>query len=54
MRIGQVELREFEYIRHGTLSLIANWEIALGRVLTPSIGATRNEYDARQPHCQHD
>lgn len=45
MRIGQVELREFEYIRHGTLSLIANWEIALGRVLTPSIGATRNEYD---------
>ncbi len=45
MRIGQVELREFEYVRHGTLSLIANWEIALGRVLTPSIGATRNEYD---------
>lgn len=45
MRIGRVERREFEYVRHGTLSLIANWEIALGRVLTPSIGATRNESD---------
>lgn len=45
MRIGRVERTEFEYIRHGTQSLIGNWEIALGRVLTPSIGATRNEYD---------
>jgi hypothetical protein len=34
-----------EYIRHGTQSLIANWEIALGQVITPSIGATRNEFD---------
>jgi hypothetical protein len=37
--------QEFEYIRHGTQSLIANWEIALGQVITPSIGATRNEFD---------
>ncbi len=28
MRPGKVERQEFEYIRHGTLSLIANWEIA--------------------------
>ena len=37
--------QEFEYIRHGTQTLIANWEIALGQVITPSIGATRNEFD---------
>ena len=45
MRPGKVELIEFEYIRHGTQSLIANWEVALGRVITASIGPTRTEYD---------
>lgn len=25
--------------------MIANWEIAFGQVITPSIGATRNEFD---------
>lgn len=45
MRPGKVELTEFEYIRHGTQSLIANWEVALGRVIAPSIGPTRTEYD---------
>lgn len=43
---GLVERQEFEYIRHGTQSLIANWEIALGKVIAPSIGPTRGEYDA--------
>lgn len=28
MTLGKVELVEFEYIRHGTLSLIANWDVA--------------------------
>lgn len=28
MRLGVVERVEFEYIRHGTLSLIANWDVA--------------------------
>jgi transposase len=36
---------EFEYIRHGTLSLIANFEVATGRVISPSIGPTRTEAD---------
>ena len=45
MRPGQVERVEFEYVRHGTLSLIANFEIASGQVLTPSIGPTRTEAD---------
>jgi transposase len=45
MRPGQVELREFEYIRHGTLALIANLEVATGQVITPSLGPTRTEQD---------
>ena len=44
-KIKQVEKIEFEYERHGTLSLIANWDVAVGKVLTPSIGATRTEQD---------
>lgn len=42
---GQVERREFEYIRHGTLCLIANWHVALGKVISPTIGPTRTEVD---------
>lgn len=45
MRPGQVELQEFEYIRHGTLSLIANLEVATGRVIAPTLGLTRTEAD---------
>jgi hypothetical protein len=45
MRPGQVEKREFEYIRHGTLTLIANFDIATGQVPTPSLGPTRTEVD---------
>ncbi|PSB24456.1 transposase [Stenomitos frigidus ULC18] len=43
--MGQVERQEYEYIRHGTQSLIANWRVATGTVLTPSIAATRTEAD---------
>ena len=45
MRPGRVERREFEYIRHGTLSLIVNFEIATGQVVAPSLGPTRTEAD---------
>jgi len=45
MRPGKVERREFEYIRHGTQSLIANFEVATGRVVAPSLGPTRTEAD---------
>ncbi|EAM47531.1 transposase [Crocosphaera watsonii WH 8501] len=41
----QVEKIEFEYERHGTLSLIANWDVARGKVVSPSIGPTRTEQD---------
>lgn len=45
MRPGLVERREFEYERHGTQTLIANLEVATGKVITPSIGPTRTEAD---------
>lgn len=45
MIFGKVERREFEYIRHGTLSLIANLDVATGRIVTPSLGPTRTEED---------
>ena len=45
MTLGEIERVEFEYIRHGTLSLIANWDVAGGQVLAPSLGATRNTND---------
>jgi len=42
---GRVERREFEYIRHGTLTLIANFDVAQGLVVAPSLGPTRTEED---------
>ena len=45
MKPGQVELREFEYNRHGTQCLIANFEVATGKVIAPTIGPTRTEED---------
>ena len=45
MRPGRVERREFEYIRHGTQSLMVNFEVATGQILSPSLGPTRTEAD---------
>lgn len=45
MRPGKVELQEFEYVRHGTQTLMANLEVATGAVLEPSVGPTRTEQD---------
>jgi transposase len=42
---GLVERREFEYIRHGTQTLMANMEVATGKVIAPSISPTRTEED---------
>jgi transposase len=42
---GKVERREFEYIRHGTLAFIINFDVATGRVGTVSAGPTRTESD---------
>lgn len=44
-RPGLVERVEFEYIRHGTLCLMANFDVATGKIVSPSIGPTRSEVD---------
>nr|WP_198022988.1 hypothetical protein [Paenibacillus zanthoxyli] len=46
MRPGLVERREFEYIRHCTLSLIAGlWKVAIGKIVSSTMAPTRNETD---------
>ncbi len=52
MRPGLVERREFEYERHGTQTLIANFEVAIGQIVAPSIGPTRTEADF-EAHIAH-
>jgi hypothetical protein len=44
-RPGKTERIEFEYRRHGALCLIANFEVATGKAVLPTIGPTRTEED---------
>jgi hypothetical protein len=46
MKPGHVLRREFEYIRHGTLSWFINFDVVTGQVIRPSWGPTRTEEDA--------
>ena len=45
MQPGVVERQEFEYTRHGTQCLIANFEIATGQIIAPTVSQTRTEVD---------
>jgi len=45
MCAGKVERREFEYIRHGTLSLTCNFDVANGELVACTASQTRNEQD---------
>lgn len=45
MQPGHVVRREFEYMRHGTLSWFINFDVVTGQVIAPSWGATRTEAD---------
>ena len=45
LKPGVVERPEYEYIRHGTQCLIANFNVATGEIIAPSLGATRTEED---------
>lgn len=47
----KVERREFEYKRHGTQTLIANFDIVTGQIVTPTIDHHRTEADF-EAHCQ--
>ena len=42
---GRVEAREFEYERHGTLTLIGNFHVVTGEWVAPTLGPTRTEQD---------
>jgi len=42
---GRTECREFEYERHGTLTLIGNFHVVTGTLVAPSLGPTRTEAD---------
>ena len=41
----KVERREFEYIRHGTLCFIVNFDVASGQIVAPTCGPRRTEED---------
>ncbi len=49
---GRVECREFEYARHGTLTLIGNFHVVTGQLLAPTLGPTRTEADFVQHVAQ--
>jgi len=44
-RPGSIERFEYEYVRHGTLCLMANFEVATGEIASFTIGPTRTELD---------
>jgi transposase len=45
MQPHHVLRREFEYIRHGTLTWFINFDVVTGQVIVPSWGPTRTEAD---------
>ncbi len=45
MTAGHALRREFEYLRHGTLSWFFNLDVVTGHVIEPTFGPTRNEAD---------
>ena len=45
MKPGRIEGIEFEYSRHGTVCLIGNFDVVTGRIICPTIQATRTEED---------
>lgn len=45
MRPGKRERQEFEYVRHGTQTLIASFDVAQGQIVEASVGDTRKETD---------
>ena len=45
MKPGKPERHDHEYQRHGTQCLIANLDVATGKIKSPSLGDTRTEED---------
>lgn len=51
VKSGCVRKMEYEYIRHGTQCLTANWDVSEGRIISSTIAQTRTEEDF-QKHVQ--
>lgn len=45
MKSGRVARQDPKYERHNTLCLIANFEVATGKIIAPTVGNTRTEED---------
>jgi putative transposase len=45
MKQGKIQRREFEYIRHGTQTLIASFDVATGQLMQATVDNTRTEVD---------
>jgi len=45
MKPAVVERREFEYTRHGTVTLIGNFHVVTGELIAPTLRPTRTEED---------
>jgi DDE superfamily endonuclease len=45
MRPAKIRRQEFEYIRHGTQTLIASFDVVSGEVIQATVGETRTEGD---------
>ena len=41
-RVGAVAKHEFEYTRHGTTTVIGNWDVVQGQMFAETIGPTRH------------
>ena len=49
MQPGVVERPEYAYLRHGTQCVIANFDVATGEVVAPTVGPRRTEEDLAGP-----
>jgi len=48
VQAGHCRRQEYEYTRHGTQCLIANWDVPLGKIISHTISETRDEIDFQQ------
>lgn len=44
-RPGQIAKEEFQYTRHGTVCVTANWDVVIGQMIATTISETRNNDD---------
>ncbi|MEX0726644.1 MAG: helix-turn-helix domain-containing protein [Planctomycetaceae bacterium] len=42
---GRIAKEEFQYTRHGTVCVTANWHVVRGQIIAPTISETRDNHD---------